>query len=96
MDLLAETACDDAAAIKLASYIGAEYLKFTNDDVRLMNLFWATAFNESWVYCSKEFVVKYFGYTNTRVTMNHFLRKTIEKFNRRCGLHDCRCQSRTC
>jgi phage anti-repressor protein len=61
--------------VKLAKIAG-----FNQEEVEFVKLFWDPAFNDSWIYITKEMVVEWLGYSNAKDTMRHFYKKLIDNY----------------
>jgi hypothetical protein len=60
----------------------AQLAKFTMEEIEFVKLFWDPAFNNSWIYITKNMVIEWLGYKNSKDTMPDFykiLTKSYEK-----------------
>ena len=57
----------------------AQLANFSSEEVEFVKLFWDPAFNNSWIYLSKEMVVDWLGYKDAKSTMSDFYTKNLIK-----------------
>jgi len=81
-DQLALVMIEKQSSTELAIHIGTKYLEFNTDDVDLLRVFWGPLSDEPWFYCPKEYVVKYFGYKDTRDTMADFAKHQLSNYKK--------------
>jgi hypothetical protein len=63
--------------LELAKFLGRKYCGFTIDDEKYVDIFWDSTFNRSWLYLSKEMIVDWMGYKNSKDTMRDFYKKKL-------------------
>lgn len=57
----------------------ARLARFSDEEIEFVKLFWEPAFNKSWIYLTKEMVVDWMGYKNSKDTMQHFYTQNLIK-----------------
>jgi len=50
----------------------AKIAQFNDEEIEFVKLFWQPAFNDSWIYITKEMVIEWFGYKENKDTMKNF------------------------
>lgn len=58
--------------IKLAKYVGKNYCSFNEDEISMLDTYWDTAYNKSWLYIDDSIVENMFGYKNEKNMMYNF------------------------
>lgn len=58
----------------------AEIAGFNSEEVEFVKLFWDPAFNNSWIYITKQMVVEWLGYKETKDTMSDFKKNLIKNY----------------
>lgn len=53
---------------------------WTDDERKILELFWEPSFRENWLYVSKEMVCDYFGYADTETWNQDFYDQIIKKW----------------
>lgn len=66
---------DEVTHLSLAKLAG-----FTDNELKMVEIFWEPAFNDSWIYVSSELIHDLFGYAKTGSSTRDFYRKLADNF----------------
>ena len=55
----------------------AEYLDFTEDDLRRLNMFWEPCFNNSWIYLNDEIILGELTNEKGNCALAHFFERVL-------------------
>lgn len=58
----------------------AEIAGFNSEEIEFVKLFWDPAFNNSWIYVTKQMVVEWLGYKENKATMGDFKKNLIKNY----------------
>lgn len=66
---------DEVTHLSLAKLAG-----FTDNELKMVEIFWEPAFNDSWIYVSSELIHDFFGYAKTKSSASNFYKKLVDNF----------------
>lgn len=70
-------------ALKIKNINNIELAKlagFNNNEIQMLEMFWDSAFNQSWILLSSEIIHEHLGYKKTKSSCSDFYRKVKEVY----------------
>jgi phage anti-repressor protein len=63
--------------ITLVKFVAEKYCNFNQIELGFIDKFWNNAFNNEWIYLSKDMIINDFGYADYKNTIGHFYNRVL-------------------